>query len=413
MLEKEKYYGEVWLPDNEEVKFFCVLKRKKGKIFLTSNIKKDLREYKLDLIFGVFTGLGYLTFINNKVVFSQSGMIVAKIYNPEYTFVGNHFVNTNDLSLKEFTIENNEIIKWIWYNLFNHEYENNTVSHDGHINKDVRLDKLGIVFSLNTGLNTSMLRDKVNLENYGYVKFESESRLSLLDAVELYNRFQKFLFFFHGSSSQFTEFKFKCLNCDKWIQLYYNDKLSREGQSDFVNLNFKDLESEIENLFIEWFTNDEMLFCIDVILENSLSVKISHSRRFINSVFSFEAMVERFFPSKLDNPTLKKYLNFYKVYFIEIANIEESHFNNFLNKIIRSRDYYVHSKKSQSQVFSEFELLYVSFLLDYIVAIELLERMNISKENIDKIKMRAKNKYINGQTINKLLNQNVFLQPKK
>jgi hypothetical protein len=46
------------------------------------------------------------------------------------------------------------------------------------------------------------------------------------------------------------------------------------------------------------------------------------------------------------------------------------------------------------------------------VSIELLKEMKISEKNIRKIKSRATSKYIDGQNINRLLNENVFLQSK-
>ena len=391
---------------------FVFLEVRSDKIFLTTNLKKDLSFYKIDLIHGIFTGLGYLTFVNNKITFSESGMIESNIYCPEYTFVGSHFVDTYNLNFKEFTVENNEIIKWIWYNLFSYSYDENVISHDGHISKFIHLFDLGIVLSLNTGLKTKMKREKANLENYGYIRFKSENKINLLEAISLYNRFQKFLFFFHGTSSQFIEFKYKCLSCNEWIQVFYNDKLSREKSSSFINLNYKDLELEIEDVLTQWYINNELLFCVDVILENLLTVKISHNRRFINSFFSFEAMVRRFSKLEGKNLTTKKHLDYYKDFFIDLGGIEKEGVNKFFNKIIRSRDYYVHSKKPQKSVFSEFELLYISFLLDYIVAIELLNEMKVSEKNIKKISGQARSTFIDGQTINKLLNENVFLQSK-
>jgi hypothetical protein len=70
-----------------------------------------------------------------------------------------------------------------------------------------------------------------------------------------------------------------------------------------------DLGKEQQQLFLQkkWYINEDVRFCADIILENLLSVKVSHSRRFTNSLSAFEAFSKRF-ELILKNPTTEKFL---------------------------------------------------------------------------------------------------------
>lgn len=47
MFKENKYYGEVWFVDKEEVKCFCVLTFIEGKVSLETNLRSDRSVYKL------------------------------------------------------------------------------------------------------------------------------------------------------------------------------------------------------------------------------------------------------------------------------------------------------------------------------------------------------------------------------
>jgi len=97
---------------------------------------------------------------------------------------------------------------------------------------------------------------------------------------------------------------------------------------------------------------------------------------------------------------------------LELTKIQEEGFISFVQKIIRSRDYYVHGNLKQKEIFSEFELLYISFLLDFIVGIQILYKLGFDEKLIKKAKGRAKSVYVDMQQVNKMLNQNAFTKSK-
>lgn len=407
MFEKLKYYGEIWSSENENEKCFCVLEFLEGKVFLETNLTGKYPEYKKDLIYGAFNGLGYLTFVNNSVNQSSTGIIDFRKYNPEYVFVSsNHLIDPYNLKIKEFKIDNSVFNQWIrsfhWFDQDKNEFEKEEdIKHEILVKEKL----LEIVIVKSTNYESNL--DSFNLINVGYVLFKSEQQLTVLESIEIYKIFQKFLLFFYGKSNHFQSFNMKCLGFDNWFSMHYNDSLENDRHSSFVTFSYLDLKDDLAKILKEWYLNEDIQFCSDIILENILAVKVSHSRRFTNSLSSFEALNKRFGISH-NNPTTEKYFNDLKDGFIEIMDIEEILFKSFVKKIIRTRDYYVHGNKKQIDFFSKFELLYISFLIDFVVAIELSKQLGFSEENINKIINKAKSVYINMQGTNRILNENIL-----
>ena len=118
----------------------------------------------------------------------------------------------------------------------------------------------------------------------------------------------------------------------------------------------------MEKIFENWFVNDELIYCIDMILENQLSIKISHTRKFINSIFALEAFYKRF--SDNSHNKLNHILLNYKDHFMQVTNKSERDINIYISKIVAVRKDLVHSNVRSKSFFSDFELLYISILID-------------------------------------------------
>jgi hypothetical protein len=407
MFKELKYYGEIWLPENENEKCFCVLEFVKGEIYLETNLPSK-RGYKLELLYGAFNGLGYLTFVNNRISFSSTGVINVSKYNPKYTLIsdGSHFIDPILLKAKKFKIHNDVFNSWIRsFHTINDDNKGLTkaddIRHEIQVKEDLKIEIIKSA-NFNTGINSA------SLINVGLVSFTSEKELSIMECIDFYKTFQKFLLFFYGKSNHFEYFRLQCLDCDDWYSLYYKESLVKDNSGNLVALDYNDLKDDLSELMKNWYINEDVKFCTDIILENLLSVKVSHSRRFTNSLSAFEAFSKRF-GLKVQKQTFEKRLKDKKDLFSEIANINEVELDIFISKIIRTRDFYVHGNKKQTNHFSEFELLYISFLLDFIVCIGLSEELGLSPINIEKIKGRAKSVYLDMQSVNKMLNENNFI----
>lgn len=406
MFKEQKYYGEIWLPNKEEAKCFCVLEFKDGEIYLETNLSNNLSGYKIELIYGVFNSMGYASMVNNVVKQSTSGIMQAKIYNPEYFFCSpQHIIEPKYLKMKEFKIDNSAFNDWIRqfkiYDFIDNKIEQKDLNHK------ILLTEESIELEIIKTTNYNSNQDRLMLINRGFVLFKSNKKLNILDSIELYNRFQKFLLFYFGKSNHFESFNFRCLGCNEWVSLYFKDTLIKEKSSNFIRLEYKDLKDDLDKLLNHWYSDDDIQFCVDIIIENLLSQKVSHSRRFTNSLSAYEAYNKRFGRNH-KKPTLERYLHDSKDIIIEISEMNDSLYGNFTQKIIRSRDFFVHGNKNQRDCFTKFELLYISFLLDFVVGIELSKQMDLSLSNIQKMINSAKSNFIDMQSVNKILNQNVF-----
>jgi hypothetical protein len=406
MFKEDKYFGEVWLKDSEDIKCFCVLELINNKIFITSNLVDENSPYQIDIIYGIFTGLGYVSFVNCNIQYSSKGIVETKIYRPKYTFVcAYHLIDPINLKINEFRIDNSAIVKWVrkmnWYNS-----KKDKVEKQGDIKRKVVVsDDLTLTITKSTSYTSN--HDFFRMDNVGYVDFKSGKNLSILESIELYNSFQKLFHFIYGKSVQFKSFDFKCLSCDKWASLYYKDNFNKENISGFITLDYDTINEDLSKLIRHWFTNSDITYCADIIIENLLSVKTSHSRRFTNSYSAFEAYSFKF-GKTYKNPTVEKYLLEHKELIQRITSIPKNEIKGYVSKIVRHRDYLTHRNKIENNIFSQFELLYISFLLDYVVGIGLLKKMEVSIEVIHKIVLRAKSTYQDMQSVNKLLNKDIL-----
>ncbi|SDS90046.1 ApeA N-terminal domain 1-containing protein [Winogradskyella sediminis] len=406
MFKENKYFGEVWFKNSEDTKCFCVLELIDDKIFITTNLTEKYTAYQIDVIYGMFIGLGYVTFVNCNIQHSSTGIVETKVYRPKYTFVcAYHLIDPINLKTNEFQIDNAAIVKWVrkmnWYNSIEDKVEKQEdIKHQTVISEDLTL-------TITKSTTYTSNHDFLRMDNVGYVDFKLGKNLSILESIELYNSFQKLFHFIYGKSVQFKSFNFKCLSCGKWASLYYKDDFNKENISGFITLDYDTINEDLSKIIKHWFTNPDITYCADIIIENLLSVKTSHSRRFTNSYSAFEAYSFKF-GKTYKNPTVEKYLLEHKELIHRITSIPENEIKGYVSKIVRHRDYLTHRNKIKNNIFSQFELLYISFLLDYIVGIGLMGKMDVSAEVIDKIMLRAKSTYQDMQSVNKLLNKDVL-----
>jgi len=405
MFKQDKYYGEVWLETDTSKKCFATIEVNNGEVKLVTNLHDKLKVYQVEVIYGVFNGLGFVTFVNNKIMQGSSGITEARIYLPKYIFSSSHHnISPKDLKIKEFNIDNKAIVKWAGKM---HYYD--TIREELIIEPDIKIEvpilHESIRLSFIRSIAHSTNQEFVKVENIGYVKFHSEKEVAFLEAIELYNVFQKLLLIFHGTSIQFNTFNFKCLGCNEWASAYFESDFNKEKYSSFVNIQYDFINDEFEKILREWYDNDDIQFCANIIVENLMS-KVSHSRRFTNSIAAFEAFYKRFGKGK--HKKLNKRCDEYRSIISEITSIEGEDFDSFIAKIIRSRDFYVHGNQGQKDIFTQFELLYISLMFDYVVIHGLLVFIKMSDVILDRIIAKAKSAYKDMQWVNRALGKDMF-----
>lgn len=404
---EKEYYGEIWFPENEGDKHFCVLKRENNKLRLTTKLSDRDKSYTADLILGVFTGLGYLTFINNNVVNSVSGMITSKSYSPEYCLIGSHFLNNpREFRTLKVSIVNSDLRKWIWLLLFDLYKEDNTISYE-NIQEEINIDE-DLLLSFYTWVSTTDSRNDYILQvnSNASVSFDLKKSKSIVEIVDIYNKFQKFLLFFYGSTKQFEGFNLVCEGCNESFELFYKDGFHSENRNSLLNLNYQDLREDLNNLIVKWFTNNDILICVDKILNNTLSSKLSYSQKFINAYISLESFLKRFCNS--NGKDFKVHLEKNQDIILLITSLKKIELDEYLKKIVRTRDYYVHDNVKQKQYFKGIDLLYESIMLEYLVSILLLKELGGGEIVINKVIQNGNLQYVNFKELNIRLNRDIL-----
>ncbi|GGW49877.1 ApeA N-terminal domain 1-containing protein [Arenibacter certesii] len=406
MKKDQKYYGEVWFAGEESIKQFAVLSYKDDDLLLETNLCAPSTVYKQPQILGVFTGLGYITFIDCRIQLSSSGMVETRIYSPKYSFVGaNHFVDAVNTKISEFSVINDAIVEWVnhytWYDHLDDKllYEK---FEDLYL-----IDDIGLEITISHYLNFHSKRTELHIKNYGSILFKKDEPVDILEAISIYDQFQKILQLLFGRSAKFERFSFKCLSCEEWQQVYYNDKRLTKSTNAFVHTNYKKVKFDLNKILNAVYLNNSFQFCLDKLMENFITTHSSHNKRFTNSITSFEAFGKLYSGHKSNN--LSKFIKHYKTVFVLVGKFKDEEWKLFPSKVVRSRDYHVHSNTANKNVYSEFELLYISFLFDFVIGYLLLETLEVSNDLLQKFIVHGNSAFIDMKRTNEILGRNSLL----
>jgi len=89
-----------------------------------------------------------------------------------------------------------------------------------------------------------------------------------------------------------------------------------------------------------------------------------------------------------------------------MGKISDEEWEKFPSKVVRSRNFHVHSNTGNRDVFSEFDLLYISFLFDFVIAYLLLSNLNVSQELLDKYFLHGNSIFVDMKRTNEILGAN-------
>ncbi|MGJ1323136.1 HEPN domain-containing protein [Sphingobacterium faecium] len=405
MFDKEKYHGEIWFPDKYDERCFCILFYKDGKVFLETNLGVSEKVYvsKHLKILGLFTRLGHVTFIDCKLSNTSSGIITSYVYESRYTFThsGDFFIP--EMTTNKFSISNNGLLDWRMWG-FDFDPKQQTINYgreEPHTFKIVqsRLEVEMIFFT-----SFSLKKNCVMAQNYAKVILNYEDNVTVGKAIDDYHTFQKLVQFLTGNATLFNSFSYLCPSTNKWGYIRFEGNIYKEMNSVYLVIDFNDIYQHLPTLVKLLYTDANFLFCINKILDNHTDGKISHSKRFTNSISTFEGFCKLY--SGRTNTKLNFFFDEHKNLIREIMNIDESNFKDFTAKIVRSRSYHVHANINDhrsNNIFSDFELLYISFALGIIVAIGLLKQANVSPDVLDKIIDQGKMTFSGLQNLNREL----------
>jgi hypothetical protein len=334
------------------------------------------------------------------------GVIEYKKYSPDYVFASvSHLINPKAIRLKSIEVENNTIADLIrTFHTINPLKEKVEIASI-LVKKTVISNDLTLSLYKNYGIETNNFG--TSILNRGILVFDFNIEKSLLQSIEIYKQFQKFCIVFFSGIENFTYFKSICLKCGEEYNIIFNDNLAfKHHQAIFNDFSFKNLDNFPE-VIANWYNNEDAKYCFDIIIENYLSKKVSNARRFTNSISSFEAFYKLFSKNK-KHKNLDKRICEYKYIFSlmdsSISNVEE-----FGRKIIRIRNYYVHSNRGQNIDFTSFDLLYYSLLFDFVVIRELSVVLGFDEVYIKKIENAGNSVFKHQMPSNRFLNENIII----
>lgn len=407
MKKDQKYYGKVWFAESEDVKQFAIISFKDDDLLLETNLCSPKRVYKEPQIIGMFTGVGYITFIDCHISFSSSGITEMRIYRPKFSFISDHhLIDAINLKVREFSVINNSIVDWVnhctWYDTIGQKL----LVKEFKDQFEVSVKELTITISHYQQFSTQ--RKELNIKNRGSVSFEVATPIDFLEAIELYNQFQKTLQLLFSGSKKFERFSFKCLSCNQWQEVYYNDKKFSKSTHNYVHTDYDKVKADLSNVLNAVYSNKKFQFCLDKLMENFISKQVSHNKRFTNSIATYEALCKLYSGIPIYN--LGRYIKHYKRIFILIGKFEDEEWKTFPNKVIRSRDYHVHSNLENKNIYTEYELLYISFLFDFVVGYLLLESLDVSDDLLEKFIMHGNNVFIDMKRTTQILGVNPLIK---
>lgn len=405
MLNKDKYHGEIWFPDREDERCFCILFYKDGQVFLETNLGISERTYvnKHPKIMGLFTGLGYVTFIDCELNNISGGVTKSYVYESRYTFVHPEEFYVPELTTKSFSVSYNGLLDWRRLEpcFVAKEQIINYGREESHVFEIAQKD-LSVEMLFFSRLNFD--KNKTMAQNYSKVRLHYDVDVPLGRAIDDYEIFQKLIQFLTGNAPSYNSFGYLCPSSNKWGTVYFEDNGYKELKTGYFLIDFRDIVEHLPALVNLLYTDENFLFCLDRLLDNHIDGRLSHSKRFTNSISAFEGFHKLYSARK--NSKLNFFLEEQKDLIIKIMKIEESKFKDFASKVVRSRSYHVHANiddHGSTNIFSDFELLYISFALDVIIAIRLLEHAHVSSTIIDNIIYHGKMTYSGLQSLNREL----------
>src|SRR5690606_24443082 len=121
-------------------------------------------------------------------------------------------------------------------------------------------------------------------------------------------------------------FNFQCLDCESWGSLYFQDDNFVDNRFLYFTIDFSEILPDLPRLFDSIFNNESFSFCVTKLLDNQTTGKLSHSKRFTNSISCLEAYSKRFGQQK--KPTLKQFLKDNSEFIVKITDITNDNLDN-------------------------------------------------------------------------------------
>lgn len=328
MFNKAKYQGELWFPECPEEKRYCILTIVNNNVELETNlVPSDPYSQKNvhPLIFGAFNGLGYITFVDCKLGLDSTGIIRSAVYIPKYSFTHpDHFINPKNLQINKFRVAGIGLEKWT---NFRFEFDNNLLSTKSQQNHSFDIKQLGLEIKLNFWISSSVSIEQINLKKCGNIEFLFNSPINMREVLDYYIKAKKLIQFLNGKTDRFSFFNFQCPEYETWGAMYFKDLLFKDSKFEYFSIDFNKILDYLPLLFTKMFTDEKFYFCVNRLLDNQVEGQLTHSKKFTNSISTFEGYCKLNIGAK--NLKLRNFLIKNQQDILTLSGINEEYFDEF------------------------------------------------------------------------------------
>ncbi|MCY4216039.1 MAG: hypothetical protein OXC92_03515 [Flavobacteriaceae bacterium] len=362
----KKYYGEVWFEETLADKKFGVLSFKNDEIFIETNLSPYPTIELIHKIVGKFNGLGFCTLFDC-LVFSRTIGITEKVtFQCLYLYFGHSTViDTKEMRTTDFRVFSDILNKWIRNVSVIDLRKEKLIKAD--FEDSYRIDEIQL--DLNINYWTHLQNSKKShvpyskITNIGYIGFKVEEPKPIEDMIELYNQFKKVLHLIFSGALKFNKIEFNCSGSDEWIGLYYNDHAFSLYPNRFMSLDYEEVKTSLPTILNHAYSNEIVKLCLHRLVENVAYNNILKDRLFTNSISIYERLCKSR-SNKKGEEYLKDLIEINKTTFQKTGGIDDLYWNSFKNKVVNTRNYYVHLDPSKKDLFKVSHLPFVSRFFD-------------------------------------------------
>ncbi|MCY4299596.1 MAG: hypothetical protein OXC61_09900 [Flavobacteriaceae bacterium] len=362
----KKYYGEVWFEETPTDKRFCVLSFKNDDIFIETNLSPYPTLELVNRIVGKFNGLGFCTLIEC-LIFSRTIGITENItFQCHYLYFGHStVVDSKEMRISDFRVFSDVLNKWIGKISAIDLFKEKLIKVD--FKDSYRVDKIQL--DLNINYWTHLQNSKKShvpyskITNVGYIGFKMEKPKAINDMIELYNQFKKVLHLIFLGALKFNKIEFQCSGSDVWTGLYYNDHAFSLYPNWFISTDYGEVKTSLPTILNQVYSNEIFKLCLHRLVENIAYKNNLRDRLFTNSISIYERLCKSG-SNKKGEEYLKDLIETNKATFQKIGGIDDLYWNSFKNKVVNTRNYYVHLDPSKKDLFKVSHLPFVSRFFD-------------------------------------------------
>jgi hypothetical protein len=427
-------FGKAFLPDKEALIQGAKLFSNDQGIFIEFDSPFPDSHRNTDIILGAFNSIGLVTCINNIYYGSQvgGGGNLCK-YRVTDLICGAHFLKAEDIIFNKAIFYITSLTDWFDKKGIKHTFSPQRTIEYGNF-QTIDLEIKGFDNArFNFGYSFHMSQHSASVSDTVTLFLESNEPKNLQSFFIIINNLRKLFSFLTDSNLEVDdislynndikhEFGGKITDSLVELKLYGNKgSLSPCQTSHFLNIKYIDIEDNFKNLIKTWLEVSKDNFAIELLLEKAYNPDLSLKTYFLNVCFALEVyhkdnisnqklskkdfktikdylkkvikneMVKDWINNKLgigNHPSFRDRLNYF------IPNFEAIYPNDIfllINKIINTRNSYVHSTaKKQYIIKDDNELYLTSITLEVLVKNLILIDLGTSKKNIDLLNIEAK-----------------------